>query len=113
MPGTSKKEICKVCRYGAEPREDYFFISKRELKESATRGCEVCTFIVRGLSACLPLLEWNTMDLLSWDEHGRLGHFIDEKKTIYELYVPLSKFSRPLNISYLLAHARKCSNNLL
>ena len=120
-----KKEICRVCGYGIETLRIGFSFGQCRLQRSASRGCEVCTFILQGVSACLPLLDLNRSttgiekgrDCFFWTQHSTLTYTNHEGEVkIYELYVIPGKYPQPLGISRLLSCAaslRLGSNSLL
>lgn len=108
MAPKAKEEICRVCRYGTKPRMIGFYILQRKLQRSASGGCQVCTLILQGIFACLPLLDLNRSatgaeergNCFIWDADGILIHTrYEAENRAYELYVPPGKYSRQLGIS--------------
>lgn len=110
MAPKPKKKICRVCRYGTKRPElgTGFCILQRKLQRSASGGCEVCTLILQGIFACLPLSDLDRLttgvekggNYSIWDPEGILIHTRDEgENRTYALYVPPGKCSRQLGVS--------------
>lgn len=93
-----KRDVCKVCQYGAKLHKLRYSIYQRRLRNSSRGGCPVCSLLLQGIYQCLSLSDLNKTTLdprencFLWDAKGFLIHIpSDYSNKEYEFYVTPGK----------------------